>query len=58
MEELKNELLNAPKGKEEELISNLIQGYQMKISILELVLQKLEQTPSANYKNNKHETGI
>ena len=58
MEELKSELLNAPKGKEEEIISNLIQGYQMKISILELVLQKLDNPPSVNQKKNTHEISI
>ena len=42
MKELKEELINAPKGNEEEIIENLIQNYQMKIAILERVLERIE----------------
>ncbi len=56
IEELKLELLSAPKGKKEEILANLIQAYQMKMEILELVLQKLNNIPSEYHKINKHET--
>ncbi len=44
MNELKEELLNAPQGKEQEIVENLIRGYQTKIEILERVLERLQST--------------
>ena len=58
IEDLKVEILSAPKGKEEELIANLIQAYQMKIEILELVLQKLNDVPFEYQKKHTHETSL
>lgn len=44
MEELRQELLIAPKGKEEEIVESLIQSYQAKVTILERVLKRLQTT--------------
>ncbi|MCB0586881.1 MAG: hypothetical protein KDD06_16360 [Phaeodactylibacter sp.] len=43
MQELREELLVAPKGKEEEIVKNLIQSYQAKVAILERVLDRLQE---------------
>jgi len=42
MEELKEELLHAPKGQEEQIVENLIKNYQTKIQILERVLERIQ----------------
>lgn len=44
MQELREELLVAPKGKEEQIVENLIQSYQAKVAILERVLERLQST--------------
>lgn len=49
MAELKQELRNAPRGKEQEIVENLIKSYQAKLAILERVLQRMNQ--SENLKN-------
>ena len=43
MQELRQELLVAPKGKEEEIVEDLIQSYQAKVAILERVLDRLQE---------------
>ncbi len=53
MNELKQELANAPKGQEEAIIENLIQNYQMKIAILERVLERIQL--NSHTKNSKTE---
>jgi phosphoglycerate-specific signal transduction histidine kinase len=53
MLELKAELQDAPKGKEDEIIENLIQNYQMKVAILEKVLERMQL--NSHTKNNKTE---
>lgn len=58
IEDLKIEICSAPKSKEEEMIAKLIQAYQIKIDILELVLQKHQDVPSEFQKKNKHETTL
>ena len=58
IEDLKQEICSAPKSKEEEIIAKLIQAYQIKIEILELVLQKHQDVPSEFQKKNKHETTL
>jgi uncharacterized membrane-anchored protein YhcB (DUF1043 family) len=42
LEELKQELATAPKGSEERIIENLIQSYQLKIQILDRVLERIQ----------------
>lgn len=58
MEELKQELLTAPKGKEEQILQSLIQGYQTKIEILELVLQRIQSTNQDQSKPEENEISI
>lgn len=42
MQELREELLHAPKGQEEQIIQNLIKTYQTKVNILERVLERIQ----------------
>lgn len=42
MQELREELLRAPKGQEEQIIQNLIKTYQTKVNILERVLERIQ----------------
>ena len=44
LEELKKELVEAPEGSEEQIVNNLIRTYQIKIQILERVLEKIQST--------------
>ncbi len=44
MKELEAELQKAPKGAEEQIISNLIRSYQIKVEILERVLNRIQQS--------------
>lgn len=46
MEELQAELLEAPKGSEEQIVSSLIISYQTRVKILERVLERI-------HKNNR-----
>ncbi len=50
--ELKEELEEAPKGSEEQIINAMINNYQIRVDILERVLENLEST---NQKTNKSE---
>ncbi len=43
MAELRQELLSAPAGKEEQILENLIRSYQTKVEILERVLDRIQQ---------------
>lgn len=43
MSELKQELLEAPRGKEQEIVENLIKTYQTKLAILQRVLERMNQ---------------
>jgi hypothetical protein len=59
MNELKAELIVAPKGKEEEIVESLIESYQTKISILERVLDRIQSTqPQQNSKPKDNEISI
>ena len=59
MNELKAELIVAPKGKEEEIVESLIESYQTKISILERVLDRIQFThPQQNSKTMDNEISI
>lgn len=42
MEELKRELLKAPKGTEQQILNNLIESYKTKLAILERVLERVQ----------------
>jgi hypothetical protein len=58
-QELKQELLNVPKGSEEQVVRNLIQNYQLKLQILEHVLERVQAVqPTQNVKSQDNETGI
>ena len=48
MQELRQELLRAPKGQEEQIIENLIRSYQTKVQILERVLERVQSTQQPN----------
>jgi hypothetical protein len=61
MEELRAELAQAPPGREEQLVQELIASYRLKLQILERVLESLERsntnfTPTTN--SNSDETSI
>ena len=44
MRDLEAELQKAPKGAEEQIVSNLIRSYQIKVEILERVLNRIQQS--------------
>lgn len=58
MEELKLELAEAPKGKEEQIIENLIKSYQTKLLILERVLERIQSRDSKLSKPERDEISI
>lgn len=58
MEELKHELLNAPRGTEEQILNTLIKSYQSKIAILERVLERVEPAEQEVEKTTKNEISI
>lgn len=57
MAELKQELLEAPRGKEQEIVENLIKTYQTKLAILQRVLERMNQTNNQT-KNSEDEISI
>lgn len=58
MKELKEDLLRAPKGKEEQIIENLIRSYQTKVQILERVLERIHSTDKQLLKPEDNEVSI
>ena len=56
MQELKQELQEAPKGNEEKIINAMIDNYQTKINILERVLERIQSTNQENLKSEENET--
>jgi hypothetical protein len=58
MTELKDELKNAPKGKEEEIVATMIQTYQTKVAILERVLEYMRQAKPQNSKSTSNEISM
>lgn len=59
MQELKEELIIAPKGKEQQIVESLIQSYQTKVYILERVLERIQSTEKAqNSKPEDNEISI
>ena len=55
IEELRLELLNAPKGSEEQIINAMTRNYETKLKILEIVLKRIRATES---KNEEDDEGI
>ncbi|MEM8525051.1 MAG: hypothetical protein AAGG68_10425 [Bacteroidota bacterium] len=55
IQELKQELLKAPKGTEEIVLNNIIKTYQIKLGILERVLEYLEASKIQNINQNEVE---
>lgn len=58
MEELKEELLRAPKGREEQIVENLIRSYQTKVQILERVLERIQTTSQEKINTSDEEVSI
>ncbi len=57
-EELKRELINAPRGTEAAIVERLIDNYQTKVDILERVLQRLQEHGNQKEKTQRHEISI
>jgi hypothetical protein len=55
-EELKKELSEAPKSKQEQVINALITNYRTKISILERVLERIQINKQENLKTTKNDS--
>lgn len=59
--ELQEELKQAPKGQEAQIIENMIRSYKAKVDILERVLNRLQETKNGSTsleKTNSHEISI
>ncbi len=58
MEELREELSDAPSGRESQIIEALIENYRLKLEILERVLEYIEQSNDIIPNYNSNETSI
>lgn len=58
MADLKEELIDAPEGREEQIVQGLIDSYRLKLQILERVLERIEQTNDITQNNNSNERSI
>lgn len=60
MEELRTELENAPPGREEQIVQQLIESYRLKLDILERILEQIEANNNniTTPDNNSNETSI
>ncbi len=58
MADLREELLHAPEGREEQIVQDLIDNYRLKLQILERVLKHIEQFNDSTPNNNSNETSI
>lgn len=61
LEELKVDILSAPKGTEEQIINAMILNYKTKIDLLETVMEHMKAQGNSNFdnkKNNKKNEGI
>ena len=59
MEELRAELENAPPGREEQIVQQLIESYRLKLQILERILEHIEANNNITTPdNNSNETSI
>jgi hypothetical protein len=52
MAEMEAELQKAPKGAEEQIVANLIKSYQIKLNILERVLERIQSAKKDSTKQN------
>ena len=55
-EELKNELSEAPKDQQEQIINAMITNYRTKLSILERVLERIQSTNQENLKTTNDDS--
>ncbi len=53
LQELKQDILSAPKGTEEQIINAMIRNYQTKIDLLETVLERMQQHLHENEQLNQ-----
>ncbi len=60
MQELRQELENAPPGREEQIVQQLIDSYRLKLEILERILEQIEANNNniTTPDNNSNETSI
>lgn len=58
MDELRNEIVKAPAGMEEEIVRNLLRSYQLKVQILERVLERIHGTGTSENQPAINETSI
>lgn len=58
MEELKEDLLRAPQGQEQQIVENLIRTYQTKVQILERVLERIQNNNQETFKPEDDEISI
>ena len=60
MQELRSELENAPPGREEQIVQQLIESYRLKLDILERILEQIEANNNniTTPDNNSNETSI
>lgn len=53
LDELRMELINVPKGSEEQIVDAMIKNYKTKVAILEIVLDKIVSTNSKRSEKNE-----
>ncbi len=60
MAELRADLADAPSGREEQIVQQLIESYRLKLQILERILERIENTDNniTTPDNNSNETSI
>lgn len=58
MVDLREELVDAPDGREEQIVQDLIDSYRLKLQILERVLEHIEKDNDITPNNNSNETSI
>lgn len=58
MAELENELARAPKGAEEQIVANLIKSYQIKLNLLERVLERIQSVKKDSTKQNQEDDEV
>lgn len=58
MAELREELVDAPVGREGQIVEALIENYRLKLDILERVLEQINQSNNITPNNNSNETSI
>ena len=58
MADLREALIDAPDGREEQIVQELIDSYRLKLQILERVLEHIEKNNDITTNNNSNETSI